>query len=487
MEHRQSLPMQPPHSIEAEMSVLGGLMLKNDMLAEVARVVSADDFYRLDHRVIFQAITDMIGARKECDWVTVTAHLKNTRQIEEVGGAEYLASLVTDTYSIVNCRSYADIIRERSVLRGLIAVGATIGEMGFKPERSAADELLERAERMVYDLRQARRTRSDNGLRPLSDFVTEAEYEVDRLHKIGGGMGGISTGFSWLDSHLDGLHPGDLIVLAGRPGTGKSTLAMNIAMNVATAEGGARADVFSMEMQGKQLALRMLADTGRVNLQALRAGRLNDADWDRLTSASALVRHSRIQIDETGALSPMDLRTRVRRSAARGGLGLVVVDYIQLMSVAGSRENRTNQVSEISRSLKALAKEFNVPVIALSQLSRAPEKETRKPRLSDLRESGGIEQDADAVLFVHRPDEGEPDATAGIKTAEIICAKQRQGPTGSHRMKFEGAYSRFLELSHQDEIDLADQASAKVAATTRGFGRLRDDKRDAKRAAAGDA
>lgn len=472
-------PLQPPHSLDAEVSVLGGLLLLNSAFDDVASVVRLEDFYRTEHQQVFAAIAEMAGARKPFDFVTLTEHLRNKGRLEEAGGTAYVTSLAVDTYSTANLLAYARIVRERSVMRRLIAVGTEMADIGYRPDGLSVDESLERAERLVYDLRAARVVQG-GGLQPLSHFAGQVESDIERMHKAGGGMGGISTGFHWLDRKTDGLHAGDLVIVAGRPGHGKSTFAMNIAEHVAF-RGGKRVDVFSMEMQGRQLALRTLAGLSRVPMNRLRGGALDAGDWDRIAAAGSTLRTDLIQIDETGSLSPSDIRARVRRSAARGGLAVVVVDYLQLMQVAGSRENRTNQVSEITRSLKALAKEFGVAVIALSQLSRANEKENRKPKNSDLRDSGGIEQDADVVLFVYRENEGDEAPPAEVSTAELIIGKQRSGPTGSVFLNFYGACSQFEEMSVEDERAYRESRYSKVVAPTRGFGR------DIKRAAAGDS
>lgn len=479
----QSLPKQPPHSIEAEQSVLGGLMLRNDAFADVSRKVSAEDFYRTDHQLLFSAITEMLAARKPCDFVTLTEHLRNAGRLQEAGDAGYIGSLAADTYSLANIIAYADVIRERSVMRRLIAVGHDIGDIGYRPDGRSADEALEQAERLVFELRQARRSETEAGPLPASVFVTQAEGDVERMRASGGRLTGLATGFAWLDERTKGLQPGDLAIIAARPAMGKTTLALNIADHAAL-ELGLPVAVFSMEMQGKQLSMRTLANLARVHLQRLRGGQLNDGDWDRLTAASALVRAAKIFIDETGALSPLDIRARARRLKAAHDIRLVVVDYIQLMQVPGFRENRTNEVSMITRSLKALAKELGIPIIALSQLSRANEKENRKPKLSDLRDSGGIEQDADLVLFIHRDEQSfEDEEQDRPSVAEIIIGKQRSGPLGHRRMHFLGSYNRFEEMSNEDFREY--QTRRAPAAPSTGFGRLRGKGKDA--AAGGDS
>jgi replicative DNA helicase len=436
----QSLPKQPPHSIEAEQSVLGGLMLNNAAWNDLADKLKAQDFYRADHRVIYRAISELIDANKPCDFVTLTEFLRHQGQLEEAGGLAYLGSLAVDTYSIANLAAYAEIVRERAVLRGLIAAGSEIGDLGYRPDGRSTGELLDEAEQKVFAIRE-HGVRGQSSFESVSEVMGRVERRIDLLRKDPKALAGLPTGFSALDRKTQGLHPGDLVIVAARPGMGKTTLAMNIAEHVAFVENKPVA-IFSMEMSGEQLAMRVLSSFGRIELGKLKSGHLSDADYDRLVSADALIRKAPLYIDETGALSPMELRARARRLCAQHGLSLVVVDYIQLMQVPGTRENRTNEVSEITRSLKSLAKELRIPVIALSQLSRANEKENRKPKLSDLRDSGGIEQDADLVLFIYREDitnESLPERTK----AEIIIGKQRSGPTGQFDLTFLGQFTKF--------------------------------------------
>lgn len=469
----------PPNSVEAEQSVIGALLLRNESFGDVSRILTARDFYRADHQTLFAAIAEMIGARKVCDFVTLTEHLRNAGKLGDIdGGAPYIGTLASDTYSLANTLAYADIVRERALQRGLIAAAAEIGDLGYQPEGRNTAELLERAERLVFDLGSARRSQGA-GPQPIGDFVVQSEAEIERLHKAGGGLKGLSTGFDWLDLKTCGLCPGDLVIVAARPAAGKTTLAVNIAEHVAL-NLHKRAVVFSMEMQGTQLATRLQASQSRVPTGRLRSGRLSDGDWEKLTAAGVRLRTDLLQVDETGSMSPMDVRSRVRRLAARGDLALVVVDYIQLMQVPGTRENRTNEVSNITRNLKAIAKEFGVVMIALSQLSRANEKEHRKPKLSDLRDSGGIEQDADVVLFLHRDNVGEEEETQEVAIAELILAKQRSGPTGHTFLNFYGAVSRFEDMTPGEVAAHRNAQRARVLEPVRrGF--------DAKRAAGADA
>lgn len=442
----QSLPKQPPHSIEAEQSVLGGLMLNNGVWNELADKLSDSDFYRADHQVIYRAVCELIGTGKPCDFVTLSEHLRHAGQLEQAGGVAYLGSLAVDSYSIANVVSYAEIIRERAVLRGLIAAGAEIGDLGYRPEGRSPAELVDEAEQKVFAIRE-HGARGKSNYESVGTVMQRVEARIEMLRKNPKALAGLPTGFIELDKRTQGLHPGDLVIVAARPGMGKTTLAMNIAEHVAFVDNQPVA-VFSMEMSGEQLALRVLSSFGRIELGKLKSGHLSDADYDKLVSADALIRKAPLYIDETGALSPLELRARARRLAAQHGLKLIVVDYIQLMQVPGTRENRTNEVSEITRSLKSLAKELRIPVIALSQLSRANEKENRKPKLSDLRDSGGIEQDADMVLFIYREDLSSEEQADRTK-AEIIIGKQRSGPTGHFDLTFLGQFTKFENPADQ--------------------------------------
>lgn len=474
-------PMQPPHSIEAEQSLLGGLMRSNQAFDEIASIVGARDFYRAENQVIFGGIAEMLLARKPCDFVTLVEHLRNRGQLEESGGTGYIGSLAMDSYSIANVVQYAGVVREQAVLRGMISAGAEIGDMGYRPAGRTVPVLMDEAERLLFELR-SRATRAQSGPQSYASFVAAAESDIERQHRKGGGLGGLSTGIPELDRKTDGLHPGDLVIIAARPALGKTTLAMNIAENVALDQ-KRLVVVFSMEMQGAQIAQRTIARRARVSMTRLRGGNLVEQDWERITAVSGDLRTDLLRLDESPALSPMDIRARSRRQASMGQLALIVVDYLQLMAIPGSRENRNGEISQVTRSLKALAKELRVPIIALSQLSRAGEKDGRRPKLSDLRDSGGIEADADVVLFVHRDEllaeEGEVEQQPSAIT-EIIIGKQRQGQSHAIvRLKFLGEYCAFTSLDQEDWDELKRQRAGKVkVGAGRGFGKL---------AAAGDA
>ena len=438
-------PKLPPHSIEAEQSVLGGLMLDNRAWDDLGDRITGEDFYREDHRLIFQAIAELCSTSKPCDFITLCEHLRHQGKLEQAGGVSYLGTLANDTPSAANVMAYAEIVRERSVLRTLIAAGGDIAELGFRPDGRGHSELIDVAEQKVFAIRnKTAHASGDYSMMPqLMDIV---ERRIEEMRTNPGGLAGLSTGFTDLDKLTTGLHPGDLVILAGRPAMGKTSFALNIAEHVALYEKKGAA-VFSMEMPAEQLALRVLSSFARIDMGKLRSGELEDRDWDRLTSQGGLVREAPIYIDETGALSPLELRARARRMKQRHDIQLIIVDYIQLMQVPGTKENRTNEISEISRSLKALAKELSLPVIALSQLNRGVEqRDNKRPRMSDLRESGGIEQDADIVAFVYR-DEVYNKESPDKGTAEIIIVKQRNGPLGTVKTAFFGQYTRFENLA----------------------------------------
>jgi replicative DNA helicase len=448
----QSLPKQPPHSIEAEQSVLGGLLLNNALYFDLADKLSDTDFYRADHQLVFRGIAELVGANKPCDFVTLTEHLRNAGRLEEAGGVAYLASLAVDTYSIANVLAYAEIVRERAVLRGLIAAGSEIGDMGYRPEGRTPDVLVDEAEQKVFALRE-RGARARTTYEPIGRLLEQVEKKIEMLRDNPHALAGLATGFVDLDKRTQGLHPGDLIIIAARPGAGKTSLAMNIAEHVAI-EKKIPVAIFSMEMSAEQLTQRVVSSFGRVELGRLRSGQLEDADYSRLVSADSFIREAPMYIDETGSLSPLELRARARRLASQHDIKLIVVDYIQLMQVPGTADNRTNEIAEISRNLKALAKELKLPIVALSQLNRALEqRDNKRPRLADLRESGGIEQDADLVLFIYR-DEMYNDASPAKGKAEIIIGKQRSGPTGHFEVTFLGQFTKFDNLADPSFVSL---------------------------------
>ncbi len=431
----------PPNSIEAEQSLLGGLMLDNSAWDKVADLVIASDFYRKDHRLIFAGIADLAETSNPCDVVTLSEFLDNRDELEGAGGLEYLALLSNETPGAANVRAYAKILRERSMLRSLINAGNQISGSAYSTEGRTATDLVDEAERLVFDIAE-KGSRGRIGFRPLKNILPDAVDRIDLLHQSGGDITGIPTGFNEFDKLSAGLQTGELIVIAGRPSMGKTTLAINIAENAAI---GARVPtaIFSMEMPSQQLAFRMISSLGRVDQTHLRTGKFPDEDWSRINTAVQLMSDAPMFIDDSASLSPTEIRARARRLKREHGLGLIVVDYLQLMQVHGSTENRATEISEICRSLKALAKELELPVIALSQLNRSVEQRTdKRPVMSDLRESGAIEQDADLIIFIYR-EEVYNQETPRKGVADISIAKQRNGPIGDFPLTFVGRFTKF--------------------------------------------
>lgn len=436
----------PPHSLEAEQSVLGGLMLDNSAWDQVADLVREPDFYRHDHQLIFRAIGALADLSDPFDVVTLSEWLDRNGELERVGGLAYLSELAKNTPSAANIGAYANIVRERGVMRDLIRTGNEIANSGFNSDGLDAPSLLDHAEQLVYSLSD-QRSRAAAGFQPIKDVLVEVMKRIDTLFHQDGDVTGVATGFTDLDARTSGLQAGDLIVVAGRPSMGKTSFAMNVVENAALGSSLPVA-VFSMEMPSEQLTMRMMSSLGRIDQHKVRTGKLEDEDWSRLTSALGMLNEAKIFLDDTPALTPTELRARCRRLKREHGLELVVIDYLQLMQVPGTRENRATEISEISRSLKALAKELSVPVVALSQLNRSLEQRPNKrPLMSDLRESGAIEQDADVILFIYRDevyDEDSPDK--GI--AEIIIGKQRNGPIGMVKLTFLNYITKFENFMH---------------------------------------
>jgi replicative DNA helicase len=438
----------PPQAREAEESVLGGLLLDSGRYDEVTQVLRAEDFYTHAHRTIFRAIGALVDAGEPADVITVSEWLETNQQLEAVGGLAYLGELAQSTPSAANLSAYGRIVRDRAILRGLIESATAIIERAYQPEGRSPSEVLDFAEKTIFDIAQ-NDTRRSSAFQPLKRLLTQAVERVDELYQSDRALTGLSSGFADLDEWTAGLQNSDLIIVAGRPSMGKTSLAMNIAESVAFDEKKTVA-VFSMEMPGLQLAMRMLSSLSRVNFGKLRSGRVEDGDWARIMSTLQMLENTPIYIDDSAALTPMEIRSRARRLAREHGLGLVVVDYIQLMQAGESNENRATEISIITRSLKGLAKELNVPVIALSQLNRSLEQRPNKrPVMSDLRESGAIEQDADVILFVYR-DEVYHEDSADRGTAELIIGKQRNGPIGTVRLAFRGEFTRFENYAPGD-------------------------------------
>jgi replicative DNA helicase len=435
----------PPQAVEAEQSVLGGLLLDNSAWDRVADMISGADFYRADHRAIFQHIGDLIENGKPADVLTVAENLERVGKLAEIGGQTYLGSLAANTPSAANIRRYAEIVRERSLMRSLAAIGTEIADTAFNPSGRDARVLVDEAEAKIFRIAEAG-AKARQGFVKIDPLLTETVERIDMLYsrEDKDEVIGLATGFIDLDKITSGLQGGDLVIIAARPSMGKTALAMNIVEHVALHLKKAAA-VFSMEMSGPQLAMRMIGSVGRVNQHELRTGTFQEDDWSRLVDAVGKLNEAQIYIDDTAGLNALEVRSRARRLHRQcGGLSLIVVDYLQLMSASGGgrEENRATEVAEISRSLKGLAKELNVPVVALSQLNRSVEsRQDKRPMMSDLRESGAIEQDADVILFIYRDEVYNPDTPN--KFAEIIVAKQRNGPTGMRKLTFLGMHTRF--------------------------------------------
>ncbi|MDH3281282.1 MAG: replicative DNA helicase [Gammaproteobacteria bacterium] len=438
----------PPQATEAEQSVLGGLMLNNQLMDDVIGILAAEDFYRHDHQTIFRAICALSEENEPVDVVTVSEWLSNVGELETVGGLAYLGTLAKNTHNTGNVSAYARIVRERAILRRLIAAANQIAGQAYNPEGRTAADVLDRAENTIFEIAQ-RDVRRGGGFSPIKGLLKQTIDRVELLYSTKMTVTGVATGFNDLDEITSGLQPSDLVVIAGRPSMGKTALAMNLAEH-ASIEQNLPVAIFSMEMPGQQLAMRMLASLSRVNAQKLRTGRLTDDDWPRLTSTLSMLADKPIYVDDTPALTPLDIRTRARRLAREHGLGMIIVDYLQLMQSSEGLENRATEISSITRSLKILAKELNVPLLALSQLNRSLEnRPNKRPVMSDLRESGAIEQDADVILFIYR-DEVYNEDSHDRGTAEIIIGKQRNGPVGTVRLTFMGEYTRFENFASEE-------------------------------------
>ena len=445
----------PPQSVEAEQSVLGGLLLDNGAWDRIGDVVDEADFYRADHRAIFKHIAQLIDENKPADALTVADSLNRSGKLAEVGGQAYIGALALNTPSAANIRRYAEIVRERSVMRNLATIGTEIADSAYTPSGKDASVLIDEAEAKIFRIAEAR-SKARQGFVKIDPLLTETVERIDMLYSRDNknDVIGVPSGFVDLDRLTSGLQPGELIIVAGRPSMGKTTLVMNMAEHVALGEKRA-VGVFSMEMSGPQLAMRMIGSVGRVDQHELRTGTFKEDDWSRLVEAVGKLNEAPLYIDDTAGLNVLELRSRARRLHRQcGGLSMVIVDYLQLMSGTGGgrEENRATEIAEISRSLKSLAKELKVPVIALSQLNRSVDsRQDKRPMMSDLRESGAIEQDADLILFIYRDEVYNPDSPRkGI--AEIIIAKQRNGPVGKVDLTFLGKYTRFENYAGGDRF-----------------------------------
>lgn len=441
----------PPHSIEAEQSLLGGLILENAAWDRIADVVSESDFYRLEHRLIFRAIAVLINESRPADIITVQEQLSSVDELDNAGGFDYLVTLAQTTPSAANIRRYAEIVRERAIVRQLAEVGTEIARSAYAPQGRNAEQLLDEAENKVFQIAEST-ARAKQGFLDMPELLRQNIEKIDALYQRDNPseVTGVSTGFVDLDKMTSGLQKGDLIIVAGRPSMGKTAFSINIAEHIAITEHLPIA-IFSMEMGGAQLAMRMLSSVGRVDQSVLKNGNLADEHWERLNEAVVKLSDAPIFIDETAGLTALELRARARRLARKfnGQLGLIVIDYLQLMSGSGRGDNRAAELGEISRSLKALAKELQVPVIALSQLSRTVEYRTdKRPMMSDLRESGAIEQDADLIMFMFRDEYYTKEASQYKGLAECIIGKHRNGPTGRVFLTFLGQFTKFENAAY---------------------------------------
>ena len=447
----------PPHSIEAEQSLLGGLLIDNEALDKVADVVSVSDFYRQDHQIIYQHIHQLIERSQPADIVTVGESLESNAELNTVGGLEYLGLLAENTPTAANIRGYAQIVRERSIMRNLVQVGTEIVDSALSPQGRDAQQLLDESESKIFQIAEA--GKNDRiGFTDIKELLPQVAERIDQLFQRDNpsDVTGVPTGYKDLDMMTSGLQPGDLVIIAGRPSMGKTSLALNIAEYVAI-DTGLPAAIFSMEMASTQLVSRLIGSVGKLNQHKMRTGQLDDNDWEKLSYVLVQLNEAPIFIDEGSALNPYEVRARARRLHKQcGKLGLVVIDYLQLMGTAGSSENRATEISEISRSLKSLAKELNVPVVALYQLNRSVEQRPdKRPVMSDLRESGAIEQDADVIMFIYRDEVYNPESPdKGV--AEIILAKQRNGPVGRVKLTFLGEFTKFENYANPVGYEIPD-------------------------------
>ncbi|MGA0937049.1 MAG: replicative DNA helicase [Sedimenticolaceae bacterium] len=444
----------PPHSVQGEQSVLGGLMLNSEAWNEISDKISSEDFYRREHQLIFKAMRALSEADQPLDVVTIAEELERRAELNDVGGMPYLGMLANETPTASNVPAYARIVREQSVMRQLIKVGNKIADSGYRPEGRPVDDLLDQAETEVFKIAE-QKDKGRQGFQDIQALLTKTVDKIDELFNSDDALTGVSSGFSDFDGRTSGLQKADLVIVAGRPSMGKTTFAMNMCENVAIGAGVPVA-IFSMEMPAEALTMRMISSLGRINQQAVRSGKLEDDDWPRVTSAVNILSQAKIFIDDSAALTPNEIRARCRRlQKEHGQLGMVMVDYLQLMRAPEAGDNRVNEISAISRGLKALAKELNCPVVALSQLNRSLEQRPNKrPVMSDLRESGAIEQDADLIVFIYRDEVYNEDSPDKGK-AEIIIAKQRNGPIGTVNLTFQGQFTRFDNFARDvyEEMD----------------------------------
>ncbi len=433
----------PPHNDDAEKSVLGSILLDKDALYEVLEILKPEDFYSEMHKEIYSAVIELYRKSQPVDILTVSEELKKRKSLEMVGGRAYIALLSTVVPSTSNAGEYAKIIAEKAILRKLIGTASDIIEKGYQ-EKMSSSEVLDFAERGIFEIAQSRQTK-DFAL--IKDVLWENIAKIDEMSKLEGNITGLTTGFIDLDAKTSGLQKSDLIMLAARPAMGKTAFALNIAQQAAI-KSKAKVLIFSLEMSRDQLGQRMLSMESRIEMQKLKTGNLERKDWDQIHIALDTLSKTSIYIDDTPGITAMEIKNKCRRLKAEKGLDLIVIDYLQLMNFEGRAESRQQEITALSRFLKLLAREMDCPVIVLSQLSRAPEQRTdHRPILSDLRESGSIEQDADIVMFLYRDEYYNPETTDKPNICEVIIAKQRSGPTGTTELTWLGKYTRFVDKS----------------------------------------
>ena len=453
----------PPHSVDSEQSVLGGLLLHNQAWDRVVVILNTNDFYQASHRIIYDAIVTLLEHDKPADILTVKEQVIKTHSEESIGGFVYLAQIAENTPSVSNIEAYAKHVRELSVYRQLITIGREIADTAFRPKNMEVNELLDLSERKIFEIAE-QVTRNKQDITNIKDIIKDVVNSVHEMQEKKG-LKGAETGFSQLDKLTSGLQNGDLVIIAGRPSMGKTALSMNIVEHVAI-HNSTPVAVFSLEMPTEQLVLRMISSFGRIDASKLRDGDMTEVDWNSFNHAVRAFEENTILLDETPSITPTEVRAKCRRLKRQyPDLGLVMVDYLQLMTVHGKAENRVQEISEISRSLKALAKEINVPVIAISQLNRGVESRTktakgRMPQMADLRESGSIEQDADLIGFIYRDEQYHDDAYTNpeeVGKADLRIAKHRNGPTGNIKLAFIGQYARFEDLAYEDQFRNIDE------------------------------
>ena len=438
----------PPQNLEAEQSILGALMLDPDAWDQVCDLLSDSDFYKQSHQILYRAVKELQGKNQPVDLITVNNLLQGSGELQGAGGPDYLADLVGRTVSSANVTSYAKIVKEKAVLRKMIATSSEVIDKAYSEDFTTVDHFLDEAEARFYRLGEQKNT---EGLVAPMDIVRESIHKIEELYKAKAEITGVPTGFTYLDKMTAGLHPGELTIVAARPSMGKTAFSLNLAQHIAL-KAKKTVAYFSLEMSQQAVMMRILASEARINAKDIRSGRLSDAAWPKLIHAAGQLSESKLFIDETSGVSPLEIRSRARRLKAQHGLDCIIIDYLQLMKLKEKVESREREVSEISRTLKALAKELQVPVIALAQLNRGVEGRTEKrPMLSDLRESGSIEQDADVIMMLYRDDYYDKDDPDKKGHAEVIVGKQRNGPTGTVKMVFEAEFGRFRDADHEPQ------------------------------------